>query len=101
MIRGGENVPVKEVEDALLRHPAVAGIAIVAQQDERLGEIGCAFVVPAEGCEPPTLGDLTDLLAERGVTPQFWPENLRLIDEFPMTASGKVQKFRLRESLMP
>lgn len=99
VIRGGENVPVKEVEDALLRHVAVAGVAVVAKPNDRLGEVGCAFVVPVDGAEPPTLSDLSAHLEEQGMTPQFWPEDLRLVEEFPMTASGKVQKFRLRETL--
>ncbi len=95
VIRGGENVPVKEVEDVLLRHPGVANVAVIAQPDERLGEIGCAVIV-AVGA-PPTLADLTAFLAEQKVTPQFWPEALRVVDEFPMTPSGKIQKYRLRQ----
>ena len=97
LIRGGENVPVKEIEDVLLRHPQVGGVAIVAQPHERLGEIGCAFVL-AEG-EEPTLADLAEFLAEHSITKQFWPEALRFVDEFPMTPSGKVQKYKLRAEL--
>lgn len=97
VIRGGENVPVKEVEDVLLRHPNVANIAVVAQPHERLGEIGCAFVI-ASG-QAPTLKQLTEFLAEHEVTRQFWPEALELVDEFPMTASGKVQKYKLRSGV--
>ncbi len=96
VIRGGENIPVKEVEDLLLRHPAVSGVAIVGKPHERLGEIGCVFVLPA--AEPPTLEDLTGFLAERNVTRQFWPEELVIVDEFPMTPSGKVQKYKLRQT---
>jgi len=99
VIRGGENVPVREVEDVLLRHPAVAGVAIVAKPDERLGEVSCAFVMTAADTGPPSLADLVAVLKDEGVTPQYWPEDLRIVDEFPMTASGKVQKFRLREML--
>ncbi len=94
VIRGGENVPVKEVEDVLLRYPKVAGVAIVGKPHERLGEIGCAFVIPA--ADPPTLGELTEFLADQDVTRQFWPEELVIVDEFPMTPSGKVQKYKLR-----
>ena len=94
VIRGGENVPVKEIEDALIRHPAVANVAIVAKPHDRLGEIGCAFVIPSG--DAPSLTDLTDFLAEQDVTKQFWPEELVIVDEFPMTPSGKVQKFKLR-----
>lgn len=99
VIRGGENVPVKQVEDVLLRHPAVAGVAIVAKPHERLGEIGAAFVIRAEGGDGPTLSDLTAHLEDQDVTRQFWPEELHLVDEFPLTASGKIQKFRLRDML--
>ena len=95
VIRGGENVPVKEIEDVLMRHRAVGVAAIVAKPHERLGEIGCAFV-QAVG-EAPTLADLTAFLDEQQVTRQFWPEDLVIVDEFPMTPSGKIQKYRLRE----
>ena len=97
IIRGGENVPVKEIEDVLVRHPRVAGVAVVAVPDDRLGEIGCACVL-ADG-EPPTLDELRDLLRDAGVTTQFWPERLEVVDEFPTTPSGKVQKYKLREGL--
>ena len=64
VIRGGENVPVKEVEDVLMRHPAVRSVAVVAAPDERLGEIGCAFVV-LEGEETFTLHDMRSTSSER------------------------------------
>ena len=95
IIRGGENIPVKEIEDLLLRHPQVMGAAIVGKPDERLGEIGCAFVTPSG--EPPTLEDLTGFLETQGMTRQFWPEALVVVEEFPMTPSGKVQKYKLRQ----
>jgi len=95
IIRGGENVPVAEVEDLLLRHPAVADVAVVAVPDERLGERGCAVVLP-DGAAP-TLTELTAYLDEQGMAKQFWPERLELVDEMPRTASGKIQKYVLRE----
>ena len=95
LIRGGENVPVKEIEDVLIRHPNVRTAAVVGAPHERLGEVGCAFVV-ADG-EPPTMGELRDHFERAGVTRQFWPELLHVLDEMPMTPSGKVQKFKLRE----
>lgn len=97
IIRGGENIPIKEVEDVLLRHPAVTNVAIVAKPHERLGEVGCA-VVMATG-DAPTLPELVDFLAEQQVTRQFWPEDLVIVDAFPMTASGKIQKYQLRKLL--
>lgn len=96
IIRGGENVPVVEIESVLLRHPKVRTVALVAAPHERLGEIGCACVIPEDG-ETPTLDDLCAFLAAQQVTRQFWPERLELMTEFPMTPSGKVQKFQLRE----
>jgi cyclohexanecarboxylate-CoA ligase len=96
IIRGGENVPVKEIEDVLIRHPKVRGVALVALPDARLGEIGCACVMPDSGGAP-SLHELCTFLAEQQVTRQFWPESLLVVAEFPMTPSGKVQKFRLRE----
>lgn len=96
VIRGGENVPVKEIEDLLARHPKVRTAAVVAAPHERLGEIGCAFVV-AEDDESLEFAELRDYLAAAGVTRQFWPERLHVLAEMPMTPSGKIQKFKLRE----
>ena len=99
LIRGGENVPVKEIEDVLIRHPKVRTAAIVGAPHERLGEVGCAFVVAED--EPPTMAELRDHFEQAGVTRQFWPEQLHILDEMPMTPSGKVQKFKLRELAQP
>ncbi len=97
IIRGGENIPVKEVEDAILRHPGVANVAVIAKPHNRLGEVGCAVVL-AEGTAP-TLDEIVTFLDEQSVTKQFWPEDLIVVDEFPMTPSGKIQKFQLRALL--
>jgi cyclohexanecarboxylate-CoA ligase len=97
IIRGGENVPVVEVEELLYRHPAIQDAAIVAMPDERLGERGCAFVT----LKPGTRLEFDDLLAylqERRLIKQYWPERLEIIAEFPRTPSGKIQKFKLRET---
>ena len=98
IIRGGENIPVKEIEDLLLRHPQVMGAAIVGKPDERLGEIGCAFVLPSGN--PPTLDSLIEFLEAQGMTRQFWPEDIVIVEEFPMTPSGKVQKYKLRQQFL-
>ncbi|MHB8574201.1 MAG: AMP-binding protein, partial [Dehalococcoidia bacterium] len=92
IIRGGENVPVKEIEDTLLQHPKVRTVALVGLADARLGEIGCACIIPEDG-EILSIEDLRLFLREAQVTPQFWPERLALMSAFPMTPSGKVQKF--------
>jgi acyl-CoA synthetase (AMP-forming)/AMP-acid ligase II len=99
IIRGGENVPVKEIEDVILRHPAVANVALIAKPHDRLGEVGCA-VVTVTGDEPPTLAGLTGFLDDQGVTKQFWPEDLVVVDDFPMTPSGKIQKYQLRARVL-
>jgi cyclohexanecarboxylate-CoA ligase len=98
IIRAGENVPVKEIEDLLLQHPKVQRVALVGLSDARVGEIGCACVIP-EPNQTLTLEELRGFLAAEQVTRQFWPERLKLMDVFPMTPSGKVQKFQLREML--
>jgi cyclohexanecarboxylate-CoA ligase len=97
VIRGGENIPVAEVEDLLLRHPSVAEVAVIGVPDDRLGERACA-VITVEGAAP-TLTELTDFLAGVGMAKQFWPERLEVMDEMPRTPSGKIQKFKLREQL--
>jgi non-ribosomal peptide synthetase component E (peptide arylation enzyme) len=100
IIRGGTNISAREVEDHLLTHPKVASVAVVGMPDRVLGERACAFVVPAG--EPPTFEELTSYLkTERKIAVVKLPERLELIDELPMTATGKVQKFALREKLLP
>lgn len=98
IIRGGENVLVKEIEDVLVRHPKVRTVALVGVPDERLGEIGCACIV-AEGDEAPTMQELQQFLDGEKVTRQFWPERIEVVDEMPTTPSGKIQKFKLRSQL--
>ena len=96
IIRGGENIPVVEVEQLLYRHDAVADVAIVGMPDERLGERSCAFVSFTEG-ETLSFKGLVDYLKSCDITTQYLPERLEIIDTFPRTMSGKIQKFRLRE----
>jgi len=96
IIRGGENLPVVEIESILFKHPAVAQIAIVAMPDPRLGERPCAYVRLRPGASL-TLPDIQAFLQEQGVSRSFMPERIEIIEEMPMTASGKIQKFLLRE----
>ena len=96
IIRGGENIPVAEIENVLFTHPKIAGVAVVGMPDARLGERACACVVPKPG-ESLTLAELVAWLESRQLARQKFPERLELVAEFPMTPSGKVQKFRLRE----
>ncbi len=99
IIRGGENVSAAEVEQLLAHMKGVAEVALVAAPDERLGEHGCAFFRMQPGCEAPDLEAVRAHLAAAGLARQKWPEELRVVDELPRTASGKVQKFVLREQL--
>ena len=98
IIRGGENIPVVEIEALLYRHPAVATVAIVAYPDERLGERACAVVVPRPG-QSIDLPALTAFLASHKVARQYWPERLEVREALPTTPTGKIQKFKLREML--
>ncbi len=99
IIRGGENVSAAEVEQLLAHMEGVAEVAVVAAPDERLGEHGCAFFRMQPGQEPPDLPALQAHLHAAGLARQKWPEEIRSVDELPRTASGKVQKFVLRERL--
>ncbi len=99
IIRGGENVPVVEVEELLYRHPDIIDAAVVGIPDPRLGERGCALVTLRPGAAL-TLQALTAFLAGHGMSRNYLPERLEIIPEFPRTPSGKIQKFRLRERLI-
>ena len=98
IIRGGENIPVVEIESLLYRHPAVAMAAIVAYPDERLGERACAVVVTKPG-QSMDLPEIVRYLKENQVATQYIPERLQVLDAMPATPSGKIQKFKLREQL--
>lgn len=96
LVRGGENVPVVEIENLLYKHPAVASVAIVGFPDRRLGERACAFIV----ARPGTTVDLAEVhryLAEAKTAKQYWPERVELVHALPLTPTGKVQKFVLRD----
>jgi len=97
IIRGGENIPVVEIEGLIYRHPKVLEVAIVAMPDERLGERACAYIVPRVGAGDVTLKEICDFLAEQQVARTYMPERVEILDGIPKTPSGKVQKFKLRE----
>jgi len=99
IIRGGENISAAELEDAIAALPQVAEVAVVAAPDARLGEHACAFVrlVPASGSFE--LPELTAELGRIGLARQKWPEELRVVEEFPRTPTGKVRKVDLRRGL--
>ena len=95
IIRGGENISAAEVEGVLARIDGVLECAVVAAPDPRLGEHACAFI---RGTAP-SLEAVREAMATAGLARQKWPEEVRPIDEFPRTPSGKIQKFLLRKQL--
>ncbi|MGW6425104.1 AMP-binding protein [Nocardia sp. NPDC055053] len=96
IIRGGENISAKEIEDALFEHPRIRDVAVVSAPDPVLGERVCAVVVPTAGTTV-TLPEVIEWLTDRRMTRQKLPESLLLLDELPRNPSGKIQKFKLRE----
>jgi cyclohexanecarboxylate-CoA ligase len=97
--RGGYKYSPREVENVLLAHEDIQRIAIIAIPDSRLVERACAVVVPRSGASL-SLFSITEYLQAHGVAKFKWPEQLQVVDEIPMTASGKVQKFRLTQLLL-
>ena len=96
IIRGGENIPVVEVEEILFRHPKVSEVAVVATPDPRMGERACACVVLHPG-ERLTFDELQTWFIKSETAKQYWPETLEVFEELPKTSSGKIQKFLLRD----
>lgn len=96
IIRGGENISAKEIEDVLHLHPAVREAAVVAMPHERLGEGVCAFVILSGNADA---ADLAAHVAESGLARQKIPERFEMVDDFPRTASGKVRKDQLRAAI--
>ncbi len=98
IIRGGENLSAKEIEDVLHQHPDVLAAAVVAMPHERLGEGVCALIIPRKGATP-SLEDIARFTDSQGLARQKIPERLVLVDDLPRTPSGKVRKDVLREKL--
>jgi non-ribosomal peptide synthetase component E (peptide arylation enzyme) len=98
--RGGYKFSPREVEELMLQHPAVAKAALVKMPDPRLGERACAFLILRDG-ETVSLEELVDFLKGYGLATFKLPERLELVEEFPTTPSGKVQKFELERILSP
>jgi len=97
IIRKGENISARELEDLLAAHPAVAEAAIVGLPDAVAGEIACAVVRLRPGAAPPTLAGVAEHLTAQGLSRRKLPERLEVVDDFPRTASGKIVKRVLRE----
>lgn len=99
IVRKGEKISAREVEDLLLEHPAIADAALIPLADAKTGERACACVQLARDATPLALDALVAFLRARDLTPQKLPEQLELVDEFPRTPSGKINKRLLRESI--
>jgi acyl-CoA synthetase (AMP-forming)/AMP-acid ligase II len=97
IIRGGENISAKEIEDVLHLHPAVQEAAVVAMPHARLGEGVCAYIIP-RGAAPGD-AELAKFVGTSGLAKQKIPERFQMVDEFPRTASGKVRKDQLRDDI--
>ncbi|MCY1344222.1 Medium-chain fatty-acid--CoA ligase [compost metagenome] len=97
VIRGGENIPVVEIENLLYKHPAISAVALVGCPDERLGERLCAYVTLHDGHSNLSLEQVVAFLLEQRLTKNYLPEYLEVLDALPRTPSGKIQKFKLRE----
>ena len=98
IIRGGQNISVKEIEDLLYDHPKINNVAIVAMPDRRMGEKACAYVIP-KGDESITLEEVVSFLSEKKVAKFKLPERIEVLREFPTTPSGKIQKYLLRKDI--
>ncbi|MFD8960234.1 AMP-binding protein, partial [Streptomyces anulatus] len=97
IIRGGENVYPREIEEFLYGHPKVADVQVVGVPDERYGEEILACVIPRDPADPPTLEEIAAYCRERLAHYKI-PRRLRILETFPMTVSGKVRKIELREA---
>ena len=98
VIRGGVNISPVEIENVLYSHPNVTNAAVIGMPDPRLGERICAFLVVEDGANV-GLEDVQEWMERAGVAKPKWPERIIPIAELPMTPSGKIQKFKLREIL--
>jgi cyclohexanecarboxylate-CoA ligase len=98
IIRGGANISAREIEELLFTHPKIVNVACVAMPDPVLAERVCAFVVCAPGT-PLTFDEMVAFLRDKRISAWKLPERLEIRDSFPMTASGKIQKYRLREEI--
>src|SRR6185436_2213839 len=92
IIRKGENLSAKGIEDELAAHPAVADVAVVGVPDRESGERVCACVVLRPGAEPLTLPEVRTFMEGRGVMRQKIPEQIEVLPELPRNATGKVRK---------
>ncbi|END5018436.1 TPA: medium-chain fatty-acid--CoA ligase [Escherichia coli] len=100
IVRGGENISSREVEDILLQHPKIHDACVVAMSDERLGERSCAYVVRKAPHHSLSLEEVVAFFSRKRVAKYKYPEHIVVIEKLPRTTSGKIQKFLLRKDIM-
>ncbi|NHR15974.1 medium-chain fatty-acid--CoA ligase [Escherichia coli] len=100
IVRGGENISSREVEDILLQHPKIHDACVVAMPDERLGERSCAYVVLKAPHHSLSLEEVVAFFSRKRVAKYKYPKHIVVIEKLPRTASGKIQKFLLRKDIM-
>lgn len=100
IVRGGENISSREVEDILLQHPKIHDACVVAMPDERLGERSCAYVVLKAPHHSLSLEEVVAFFSRKRVAKFKYPEHIVVIEKLPRTVSGKIQKFLLRKDIM-
>jgi cyclohexanecarboxylate-CoA ligase len=101
IVRKGENISAKEVEDVLYSHPKITDVAVLGIPDEERGEMAVAFVVATDAADPPTLREIAEHCKTAGLMVQKIPERLELIEVLPRNPSGKVPKHELRARIVP
>ena len=99
IIRNGENISPKEIEDLLTRHPDVAEVSVVGIPSEKTGEMACAVVLPASSARP-TCADFAAFLADFGIAKLKFPEHVVFRNDLPRNATGKVLKHVLRDEIL-
>jgi cyclohexanecarboxylate-CoA ligase len=97
IVRKGENISAKEIEDLLYTHPKVQDVAVIGLPDAARGERVCAVVLAVAGAEPLTFDELTAFCRDAGLMTQKIPEQLELRDDMPRAATGKIVKTKLRD----
>ncbi|MFJ8066853.1 class I adenylate-forming enzyme family protein [Psychrobacillus sp. NPDC096426] len=95
--RGGYKIDPREIEEALYTHPNISQVAVIAMPDERLGERIAAFIILKNSLEGLELEDVTQFLDKKGLSNKRWPEAIKIVESFPMTPSGKIQRFVMRQ----
>jgi fatty-acyl-CoA synthase len=98
IIRGGENIYPREVEEYLYQHPSVRDVQVFGVPDDRMGEVVCAWIQIKDGAEV-TAEDIRDFCKTR-IARFKVPQHIRFVSDYPMTVTGKVQKFEMRNRMV-